>query len=43
MKLGVPDSAITLDNAGLRTLDSIVRCKEIFGQSNDHHNNATIS
>lgn len=34
MKLGVPASAITLDNAGLRTLDSIVRCKEIFGQSN---------
>ncbi len=34
MKLSVPDSAITLDYAGLRTLDSIVRCKEIFGQSN---------
>jgi SanA protein len=33
MKQGVPDSAITLDYAGLRTLDSIVRCKEIFGQS----------
>ena len=30
---GVPDSLITLDYAGLRTLDSIVRCKEIFGQS----------
>ncbi len=30
--LGVPDSAITLDYAGLRTLDSIVRSKEIFGQ-----------
>ncbi len=30
--LHVPDSAITLDYAGLRTLDSIVRCKEIFGQ-----------
>lgn len=30
--LGVPDSVITLDYAGLRTLDSIVRCKEIFGQ-----------
>lgn len=29
---GVPDSVITLDDAGLRTLDSIVRCKEIFGQ-----------
>lgn len=32
-KQGVPESAITLDYAGLRTLDSIVRCKEIFGQS----------
>lgn len=32
MQLGVPDSAITLDFAGLRTLDSIVRSKEIFGQ-----------
>ncbi len=30
--LGVPTSAITLDYAGLRTLDSVVRCKEIFGQ-----------
>lgn len=33
MKKGVPATAITLDFAGLRTLDSIVRCKEIFGQS----------
>jgi SanA protein len=32
MKLGVPDSAITLDYAGMRTLDSVVRSKEIFGQ-----------
>ena len=32
MKLGVPDAAITLDYAGLRTLDSIIRSKEIFGQ-----------
>lgn len=32
IKLGVPASAITLDYAGLRTLDSVVRCKEIFGQ-----------
>ncbi|MFZ6002247.1 MAG: SanA/YdcF family protein [Bacteroidota bacterium] len=31
-KMGVPDSIITLDYAGLRTLDTIVRCKEIFGQ-----------
>lgn len=32
IKLGVPAVAITLDYAGLRTLDSIVRSKEIFGQ-----------
>lgn len=29
---GVPAKAITLDYAGLRTLDSIVRSREIFGQ-----------
>jgi len=34
IKLGVPSEAITMDYAGLRTLDSIVRCKEIFGQTN---------
>lgn len=28
---GVPASAITLDDAGFRTLDSIVRAKSIFG------------
>lgn len=33
IKQGVPASAITLDYAGLRTLDSVVRCKEIFGQN----------
>lgn len=33
MALGVPESAITLDFAGFRTLDSVVRCKEIFGQN----------
>lgn len=32
IEMGVPDSVITLDYAGLRTLDSVVRCKEIFGQ-----------
>lgn len=32
VKLGVPDSAITLDYAGLRTLDSVVRSQKIFGQ-----------
>lgn len=29
---GVPPEAITLDYAGLRTLDSVIRSKEIFGQ-----------
>jgi SanA protein len=33
LKSGVPNTAITLDYAGLRTLDSIIRCKEIFGQN----------
>lgn len=32
IKRGVPASSITLDYAGLRTLDSVVRSKEIFGQ-----------
>jgi SanA protein len=33
IKKGVPPSAITLDYAGLRTLDSVVRSKKIFGQN----------
>ena len=33
MERGVPEKAITLDYAGFRTLDSVVRCKEIFSQS----------
>jgi SanA protein len=33
LKKGVPLTAITLDYAGLRTLDSIIRCKTIFGQT----------
>ncbi|OQW92672.1 MAG: hypothetical protein BWK79_14175 [Beggiatoa sp. IS2] len=32
MQRGIPEQAITLDYAGLRTLDSIVRAKEIFSQ-----------
>ncbi len=32
MAAGVPESAMTLDYAGLRTLDSIVRAREVFGQ-----------
>jgi SanA protein len=31
---GVPASRIFLDYAGFRTLDSIVRCKAIFGEDN---------
>ncbi len=31
--LGVPEGKIFLDYAGFRTLDSIVRCKEIFDQN----------
>ena len=30
---GVPEEAIYMDYAGLRTLDSIIRAKEIFGQT----------
>lgn len=29
---GVPANVITLDYAGLRTLDSVIRCKEVFQQ-----------
>ena len=29
---GIPDSLIVLDYAGFRTLDSVVRAKEVFGQ-----------
>lgn len=30
---GVPANRIYMDNAGFRTLDSILRCRDIFGQS----------
>jgi SanA protein len=33
IKNGIPDSVIFLDYAGLRTLDSVIRAKEIFGQT----------
>jgi len=33
IKLGIPDSCITLDFAGFRTLDSVIRCKKVFGQN----------
>jgi len=29
---GIPATAITLDYAGFRTLDSVVRCREVFSQ-----------
>lgn len=29
---GVPDSAVTLDYAGFRTYDSVIRAKKVFGQ-----------
>ena len=32
LKAGVPESAMTLDCAGFRTLDSVVRAKKVFGQ-----------
>lgn len=31
--LNIPEEDISLDFAGLRTLDSVVRCKEVFGQN----------
>lgn len=31
---GIPESVIYLDYAGFRTLDSVVRCKEVFKQNN---------
>lgn len=33
LKKGVPKNKIFLDYAGFRTLDSVVRAKEVFGQS----------
>lgn len=33
MRNGVPEKAIYLDYAGFRTLDSVVRAKDIFGQN----------
>lgn len=31
-ELGVPDSILIADDGGMRTLDSVVRCKEVFNQ-----------
>jgi SanA protein len=32
LSLGVPESAMTLDYAGFRTFDSVVRARKVFGQ-----------
>lgn len=32
MARGIPDSVIVMDYAGIRTLDSVIRAKKIFGQ-----------
>ena len=32
IRLGVPDSVIYIDQSGFRTLDSVIRCKQVFGQ-----------
>ncbi|SHI49684.1 SanA protein [Mesonia phycicola] len=34
IKFGIPEDKIFLDYAGFRTLDSVIRAKEIFGQNN---------
>jgi SanA protein len=48
VEAGIPDSCITLDFAGFRTLDSVVRCLKIFGQkdviiiSQEFHNQRAL-
>jgi SanA protein len=32
VRMGVPESAITLDYAGFRTLDSVIRARDVFGR-----------
>lgn len=32
-ELGVPDSILIADDGGMRTLDSVVRCKELFNKN----------
>ncbi len=34
LKAGIPDEHITLDYAGFRTLDSVIRAKNVFGADN---------
>jgi SanA protein len=48
LALGIPDSCIVLDYAGFRTLDSVVRCDEVFGEdsitiiSQEFHNQRAV-
>lgn len=48
LALGIPDSCIVLDYAGFRTLDSVVRCNEVFGEdsitiiSQEFHNQRAL-
>ena len=48
VKRGIPEDRIFLDYAGFRTLDSVIRAKEIFGQeeitiiSQEFHNERAI-
>ncbi len=48
IELGVPDSCIVLDYAGFRTLDSVVRCHEVFSEdtitiiSQEFHNQRAL-
>lgn len=48
VKNGIPDSVIYLDYAGFRTLDSVIRAREIFGQdtfivvSQEFHNQRAV-
>lgn len=37
LALDIPDSCIILDYAGFRTLDSVVRCKEVFGEDYNYY------
>lgn len=48
IELGVPESRIVLDYAGFRTLDSVVRARDVFGQkkltiiSQEFHNERAL-
>ena len=34
IELGIPENVMILDYAGVRTFDSVIRCKEVFGHQN---------